>query len=127
LDLMSSRELSPEVEAIARAFAQWDANSLVLRYAAYRAHDIAAPFEGDVGVALARVSAPTLVIASATDRLIGTEGARRISEKIRRASYAEIASDLGHRALRAGPATSAGEFINEQILGFLAKPSEGSR
>jgi homoserine O-acetyltransferase len=127
IDRISSRQLSQEVEAIARAFAQWDANSLVLRYAAYRAHDIAAPFEGDVGVALARVSAPTLVIASATDRLIGTEGARRISEKIRRASYTEIASDLGHRALRAGPDTAAGEFIDEQIRGFLAKPSEGSR
>jgi homoserine O-acetyltransferase/O-succinyltransferase len=127
IDRISSRQLSQEVEATARAFAQWDANSLVLRYAAYRAHDIAAPFEGDIGAALARVSAPTLVIAGATDRLIGTEGARRISEKIRRASYAEIASDLGHRALRAGPDTAAGEFIDEQIRGFLAKPSEGSR
>jgi homoserine O-acetyltransferase len=121
VDRISSHQLAEEVEATARAFAEWDANALVLRYGAYRAHDVAAPYDGDMAAALARVTAPTLVMASASDRLIGTEGARRIRDGIRQASYAEISSDLGHRALRAPPGTVEGEFIERQIRGFLAK------
>ena len=127
IDRISSRQVSQELEATARAFSEWDANSLVLRYGAYRAHDIAAVYRGDMAAALARVSAPTLVIASDSDRLIGRDGARRISEGIRRSNYAEIASDLGHRALRAPPGTAAGDYIDQQIRGFLGRPSEGSR
>jgi len=127
IDRISSRQLSQEMEATARAFAEWDANSLVLRYGAYRAHDIAAPFHGDMAAALAKVSAPTLVIASDSDRLVGPDAARRISEGIGRSTYAEIASDLGHRALRAPPGTAAANYIDQQIRGFLGKPSEGSR
>lgn len=126
VDRISSHQLAEEVEATARGFAQWDANSLVLRYAAYRAHDIGAPYDADGKAALARVTAPTLVIASASDRLIGEDGARRIRDGIRQASYAEIASDLGHRALRAPPGTAESAFIERQIRGFLAKPSEGA-
>ena len=126
IDRISSHRLGEEVEATARGFAEWDANSLVLRYAAYRAHDIGAPYDGDVNAALARVGAPTLVIASASDRLIGVDGARRVRDGIRQASYAEIASDLGHRALRAPSGTPEGAFIERQIRSFLTKPSEGS-
>ncbi|HEX6443150.1 MAG TPA: alpha/beta fold hydrolase [Stellaceae bacterium] len=125
IERISSHQLGEEVEATARGFAQWDANSLVLRYAAYRAHDVGAPYDGDINAALACVSAPTLVIASASDRLLGADGARRIRDGIRQSSYAEIASDLGHRALRAPPGTAEGAFIERQIRGFLAKPSEG--
>jgi homoserine O-acetyltransferase len=127
IDRISARQVSQELEATARAFSEWDANSLVLRYGAYRAHDIAGVYRGDMAAALARVSAPTLVIASDSDRLIGTDGARRISEGIRRSTFAEIASDLGHRALRAPPGTAAGDYIDQQIRGFLGRPSEGSR
>jgi homoserine O-acetyltransferase len=123
IDRISPHQLAEDVEATARAFADWDANALVLRYGAYRAHDIAAPYEDNLQVALARVDAPTLVLAGASDRLIGTEGARRICEGIKQARYAEIASDLGHRALRAPPGTAEADFIDRQIRGFLARPS----
>ena len=126
IDRISSHQLAEEVEATAGAFAAWDANALVLRYGAYRAHDVAAPYEGDMDAALARVTAPTLILASASDRLIGTDGARRIRDGIGQASYAEIPSDLGHRALRAPRGTAEGDFIDRQIRDFLAKPSEAA-
>jgi len=127
IDRISAHQLGEEVEATARAFADWDANALVLRYAAYRAHDVAAPFEGDMAAALARVNAPTLVLASASDRLIGTAGARRVRDGIKQASYAEIASDLGHRALHAPPGTAESNFVDQTIRGFLAKLSDSVR
>jgi homoserine O-acetyltransferase/O-succinyltransferase len=126
IDRISSHQLAEEVETTARAFADLDANALVLRYGAYRAHDVAAPYEGDMKSALAKLTAPTLILASASDRLIGNDGARRIRDGIKQARYAEIPTDLGHRALRAPPGTAEGDFIDRQIRDFLAKPSEGT-
>ena len=122
LDRISSHDLAAGLEDMARAFADWDANALVLRYAAYRAHDVSVPFDGDMITALARVTAPTLVLASATDRLVGIEGARRIADGLKHARYAEIPSDRGHRAVRAPPGTSEADFIDRQIRSFLALP-----
>lgn len=119
IDRISPRQLAEEMEATAREFAAWDANSLVLRYAAYRAHDIAAPYEGDIGAALAKIAAPMLVLASADDRLIAADGGRRIRDLVKEARYAEIPADLGHRALRAAPGTPTGDFIDRQIRNFL--------
>ena len=127
LDRISPQRLAKEVEATARAFADWDANSLVLRYAAYRAHDGSGPYEGDIAAALAQITAPTLVVASASDRLVGVEGARRIADAIKRARYAEIPTDLGHRAMRAQPDTTEGNFIDRQIRQFLAAPAATAR
>jgi homoserine O-acetyltransferase len=121
LDRLPAKQLAMEIEDNARAFANWDANSLVLRYGASRAHDVSAPFGGDMTAALAQVTAPTLVLPSATDRLLGIDGARRIRDGVRQASYAEIASDLGHRAARPAPGTPEGAFIDRQIRAFLAK------
>ncbi len=121
LDRLPSRQLAKEIEESARAFGNWDANSLVLRYGASRAHDVSAPFGGDMSAALAQITAPTLVLPSASDRLLGLDGARRIRDGVKQASYAEIPSDLGHRAARPAPATPEGEFIARQIRAFLAK------
>src|SRR5205807_569731 len=71
LDRIPPQQLAKEVEATARTFGEWDANSLVLRYAAYRAHDVSGPYEGDMAAALAQIAAPTLVLTSASDRLAG--------------------------------------------------------
>ncbi len=120
LERSSARDLAKDLDDSAKTFGSWDANALVLRFAAYRAHDVAAPFEGDMRVALARVAAPTLVLANASDRLVGVDGARRVRDGIRQATYAEIPSDLGHRAVRALPGTPEGNFIDRQIRGFLA-------
>jgi len=107
LDRIPPQQLAKEVEATARTFGEWDANSLVLRYAAYRAHDVSSPYEGDMAAALAQIAAPTLVLTSASDRLVGIEGARRIADAVKRARYAEIPTDVGHRAMRAAPDSRA--------------------
>jgi homoserine O-acetyltransferase/O-succinyltransferase len=127
LDRTPERDLDKELDEAASAYGAWDANSLVLRFAAYRAHDVAAPFEGDMRAALARVAAPTLILASTSDRLVGVDGARRIRDGIPQATYAEIASNLGHRAVRVVPDTPEGDFIDRQVRGFLATLANGSR
>jgi homoserine O-acetyltransferase/O-succinyltransferase len=121
LDRLPAKQLARELENNARAFADWDANSLVLRFAASRAHDVSAPFGGDMSAALAQVAAPTLILASASDRLLGLDGARRIRDGVKQASYAEIPSDLGHRAARPATGTPESEFIDRQIRAFLTK------
>jgi homoserine O-acetyltransferase len=121
LDRLSAKRLAKELEESARSFGNWDANSLVLRYAASRAHDVSAPFGGNMTMALAQITAPTLVLPSASDRLLGLNGARRIRDEVKHASYAEIPSDLGHRAARPAPGTPETDFVDRQIRAFLAK------
>ena len=118
---LSPKQLARELEGNARSFADWDANSLVLRCAASRAHDVSAPFGGDMTMALSQITAPTLVLPSASDRLLGLDGARRLRDGIKQASYAEIPSDLGHRATQATPGTPEGDFVDHEIRAFLAK------
>jgi homoserine O-acetyltransferase len=121
LDRLPPSRLARELEESARTYGSWDANSLVLRYAANRAHDVAAPFAGDLTKALSQVTAPALILPSASDRLLGLDGARRIRDGVRHATYVEIPTDLGHRAGRAAPGTPEGDFIDLQIRTFLAK------
>jgi len=121
LDRLPAKRLAKELEENARSFANWDANSLVLRYAASRAHDIPVPFGGDMTMALSQITAPTLVLPSVSDRLFGLDAARRIRDGVKQAAYVEIPSDLGHRAARAGPGTPERDFIERQIRAFLAK------
>jgi homoserine O-acetyltransferase/O-succinyltransferase len=121
LDRLPAKRLAKELEENARSFGNWDANSLVLRYAASRAHDISAPFGGNMTMALSQITAPTLVLASVSDRLFGLDGARRIRDGIKQATYGEIPTDLGHRAARPAPGTPEGDFIDRQVRAFLAK------
>jgi homoserine O-acetyltransferase/O-succinyltransferase len=121
LDRLPAKRLAKELEENARSFGNWDANSLVLRYAASRAHDISAPFGGNMTMALSQITAPTLVLASVSDRLFGLDGARRIRDGIKQATYAEIPTDLGHRAARPALGTPEGDFIDRQVRAFLAK------
>ena len=122
LDRISPQRLAKELEATARTFAEWDANALVLRYAAYRGHDVSAPYDGDMVAALSQVTAPTLALASASDRLVGIEGARRVADGVKQGRYAEIPTDLGHRALRAPPDSTEAGFLDRQLRPFLAAP-----
>ena len=121
LDRIPAQRLARELEESARAYARWDANSLVFRYAASHAHDVATPFAGDMSAALSQIAAPTLILPSKTDRLLGLEGARRIRDGVKHAIYVEIPSDLGHRAGRADPESPEGHFVDQQIRSFLAK------
>jgi homoserine O-acetyltransferase/O-succinyltransferase len=121
IDRLPASRLAKEVEEDARSYASWDANALVLRFAASRGHDVAAPFGGDMTAALSQIAAPTLILPSASDRLFGLDGARRIRDGVQHAVYAEIPTDLGHRAGRAAPETPEGDFVDHQIRAFLAK------
>ena len=74
-----------------------------------------------MNAALAQITAPTLVLPSVSDRLLGLDGARRVRDGVKQAIYAEIPSDRGHRAARPAPGTPEGEFVDRQIRSFLAK------
>lgn len=121
LERVSGKQLGEEMEATAKSFAGWDANSLVFRYAACREHDVAAPYGGDLGTALKQIRAPVLVLSSASDRLLGLNGTRRIRDGVRHATYVEIPSDMGHRGLgeEAEPAEAA--IIARDIRNFLSE------
>lgn len=121
LDRIPAKRLAKELEEAARSFGNWDANSLVMRYAASRAHNVSAPFGGDMALALSQIAAPTLVLPSASDRLFGLDGARRIRDGVKQASYAEIPSDLGQRAARLVPGSPEAGFIDHQVRAFLAR------
>ena len=119
IDRTPSPDVPRELEASARAYAVWDANALMLRLGAYRAHDVAVPYDGNLQAALSHITAPSLIFACGTDRLVGSEGARQIRDGVAHASYVEVTSDLGHRAMRAIPGTPEGEQIGRQIRAFL--------
>jgi homoserine O-acetyltransferase len=119
LNQLSPRQRAQESDGLAKAFADWDANALVLRYAACRTHDVAAPFAEDMDSALARVTMPVLLLPAAGDRLLGLGGARRLRAGLPRATYAEIPTQLGHRAIMAPPGTPEGDFIDHAIRAFL--------
>ncbi len=120
LNRISPRQLAQESEATAKSFAEWDANSLVLRYAACRGHDVSAPFAEKMDTALARAAMPVLLLPSGSDRLIGLAGARRLRAGLPQATYAEIPSELGHRAIAAPPGSPEADFIAQAIRAFLA-------
>jgi homoserine O-acetyltransferase/O-succinyltransferase len=119
LDRIPAPQLAQESEATAKSFAAWDANSLVLRYAACREYDVGAPFDGDIDSALARVNLPVLLMPSASDRLISGESARRLRASLPHATYAEIPGDRGHSAIAPPPGTPEAEFIERTIRAFL--------
>jgi len=120
LERVPAKRLAEEIEATAKSFAAWDANALVFRYAAFREHDVSAPFGGDMQAAFAQIRAPLLILTSASDRLLGLYGARRIRDGVKRSTYVEIPSDMGHRGL--GTATEPGEAatIDRVLRGFLS-------
>ncbi len=120
LERIPAKRLGEEMEDMAKSFAGWDANSLVFRYAACREHDVSVPFNGDMAAALGQVRAPVLILASTSDRLLGPYGARRIRDGVRHATYVEVPSDMGHRAL--GPNSESDEevYIERAVEKFLA-------
>jgi homoserine O-acetyltransferase/O-succinyltransferase len=119
LERISPKQLGDEMEATAKSFAAWDANSLVLRYAACREHDVAAPFGGDMATALGQIRAPVLVLSSASDRLLGLYGTRRIRALVKHATYVEIPSDMGHRGLGEDAEPAEAAVIARAIRIFL--------
>ena len=105
---------------MARAYVNWDAVSWMWRYLASREHDASKPFGGDMKIALGRVRAKTLVMPSATDRVLPLFGAHELRDGIAGAIYAEIDSVMGHMAQNPCDAdTSEHRFVDAKIANFL--------
>lgn len=119
LDRIAPAALAQESEATAAAFGAWDANALVLRFAATREHAVATAFGGDSDAALAEAAMPVLLMPSASDRMIDPAGAALLRAGLPQASYAMVPGDLGHRAIDALPGSEAGDFIDRTVRAFL--------
>jgi homoserine O-acetyltransferase len=100
LETTPLKALDEEAERAGNGFASWDAWSLVRRYQASSAHDVSAPFDGDLKKALDKVKARVLVLPCSQDRLLGLENAREIAKGIKGAKCVEIDSNKGHLAWR---------------------------
>ncbi len=117
---LSAEALERELEASGERFTGWDAWSLIRRYRASSSHDVAMPFGGDVGRALANVRARTLVMPSSTDRLLGLDSAREIAQHVRQARYVEIASPCGHFGWRPLAGAPEAARIAAELAAFLS-------
>jgi homoserine O-acetyltransferase len=122
--LRTPEQYEAALMVMANAFTQWDAVSWMWRYLATREHDVSAPFGGDMAGALRRVTARTLVMPGATDRVLPTFGARELHEGIPGAVLVEIPSVLGHMAqnpLGMGTDTIEHRFVDAALADFLKR------
>jgi homoserine acetyltransferase len=119
LERISPKRLGDEMEATAKSFAGWDANSLMFRYAACRGHDVSAPYGGDMATALGQIRAPVLILASGSDRLLGRDGTRRIRDLVKHPTYVEVPSDMGHRGLGEDAEPDEAAIIARAVRTFL--------
>lgn len=123
LEQLVPDELEQEVQTTVTRAAAWDAWDLIRRYQASAGHDVAVPFGGDLAQALGRVRAPTLVLPTTTDRLLGVESARAIARHVAAAEYIEVPSARGHLGWRAVEGAPETAFITEHVAAFLARRS----
>jgi len=119
LESQDARTLETEAAAAGEWFRQWDAWNIIRRYEASTAHDVAAPFAGDLRAALSRVDARVLVMPCLQDRLLGVEGAREIADGLRHAQYRLIDSPKGHLAWRAVSGSPQTRYVTREIREFL--------
>jgi homoserine O-acetyltransferase len=121
-----------QYESAQRAFGSawakvWDARSLIYRYQATSAHDVAQPFSGDLMRALGMIKAKTLIMPGMTDRTLPTYMAREIYRGVKKSVYVEIPSYLGHLACCPGSEQTAEyTFVSEQIKRFLVELTKGN-
>jgi homoserine O-acetyltransferase len=120
LESLPADVLEREIATTVKRAQDWDAWDLIRRYEASAAHDVSAPFGGDLAAALGRVRAPTLVLPSASDRLLGVASARAIARHVANSEYAEIPSERGHLGWRAIEGTPETAFIHQRLSAFLA-------
>lgn len=125
----SSDEFLATMDAAALARAQqeagdtwvraWDANGMMSRYRASKAHDVSKPFGGDMTKALGQVRARALLMPSMTDRTVPGYLTRELYKGLRHATYTEIPSIRGHSAGGAPPGTAEHAYITERMRTFL--------
>ncbi|WP_421954533.1 alpha/beta fold hydrolase [Polaromonas sp.] len=119
LESLSEPELEKELQKTVTRAAQWDAWDFIRRYEASASHDISVPFEGQAGLALARVTTRVLILPTNTDRLLPLASARQIAEGVAQSHYVEVPSKHGHLGWR--PIDGAPEtiFITTAIQKFI--------
>ena len=120
LESLPADVLEREIATTVQRAQAWDAWNLIRRYEASAAHDVAVPFSGDLEAALGQVRAPTLVLPSSSDRLLGVASARAIARHVANSEYAEIPSERGHLGWRAIEGTPETAFIHQRVTAFLA-------
>jgi homoserine O-acetyltransferase len=122
IDSAPREQVEAEAAGAGDWFQAWDAWNITRRYEASTAHDVSAPFGGDLRTALARVDARVLVLPCTQDRLLGVQGAKDIAEGIRGAEYRAIESLKGHLAWRAVPGSPQTRFVTDEVRRFLRLP-----
>lgn len=122
LESVPREQLEVEAAAAGEWFQAWDAWNIMRRYEASAAHDVSAPFAGDLKKALAQVDARVMVMPCAQDRLLGLHGAEEIAAGIRNVEYRAIDSLKGHLAWRAVPGSPQTRFVTREVREFLGLP-----
>ncbi len=118
--LKSNEEYQAALMVFADVFAAWDARNWMYRFLAGRGHDVSLPFGGNTADALTRIRAKTLIMPSASDRLLPPEMSRELQMGIKDTRYAEIPSILGHLAcFPADDSAPEYVFLTKEISEFL--------
>jgi homoserine O-acetyltransferase len=88
---------------------------------AYDAHDLGTTpgFAGDTDRALASIEAPALLAAPSLDLYNPAHASPEMAARMRRATFVEVASDLGHRCASAAGADERA-FLDRAIAEFLS-------
>lgn len=121
MESLGDAALEREIQGTVERASQWDAWDYIRRYEASASHDIAAPFDGDVGRALARVETRLLSLPTSTDRLLPPEPVRAALGRVPRARHVVVPSDRGHLGWRPDEGRPEARFITERIRQFIAE------
>lgn len=119
MEQLAPEVLEREAQATAERAAQWDAWNFIRRYQASASHDVAPPFGGDLGRALAGVCSRLLVLPASTDRLLPISSARAIAAHVAGAVYAEVPTLRGHLGWRAVAGAPETQYITQTITRFF--------
>jgi len=119
LERVAPEDIAREVSASFERSGVWNVWDYLKRYQASASHDVAQPFGGDLAAALARVSAPTLVMPTSSDRLLSVSSARDIARHVRHAKLVVIETDRGHLGWRAVDGARESREIAAAVQQFL--------
>lgn len=108
-------------------FLRRDANNLLAHIWTWQHGDISANdlYKGDLGAALAAITARTLIMPGATDLYFQVEDNRREVAQMRNAELRVIPSDWGHRAGMPANNPADDGFIEEALQALLEAPAAG--
>lgn len=105
----------------------WDPVSLIWRYRASAGHDVSRPYNNDMGAALGRVRASTLIIRISSDRTVPAYLTRELSG-ISNATTTTIQTDAGHAAILPAKGSRELQQLSSAITDHLErKPRDDER